>query len=178
MRYAGIKIAITWQTKEPPAGRPKTYALAGEGTKRSPLYFDRARAVGHKELVLVEGVNDAALLQVRGDTRAVASVAAQLSGLQLDTLKRYLVRAVFICGDPDGGGDRGTLANIKALESLGITTYVVPRLADGLDPDEFVIRHGIDAWKTWVGQAVRGTVFRGLSFLENVTPSSPDHAKR
>lgn len=167
-----------WHEKTPPEGRPKTIALPGEGTKRSPLYFDRARAAGHKDLVLVEGVNDAALLQVRGDTRVVAAVAAQLSGLQLETLKRYRVHSVFVCGDPDGGGDQGTLANIKALESAGITSYVVPRLPDGLDPDEFVIRDGIDTWKAWVDRADRGTVFRGLSFLEGITPTSPDHAKR
>ena len=167
-----------WHTKTAPAGKPKTYALAGEGTKRSPLYFDRARAAGCKDLVLVEGVNDAALLQVRGDARVIASVAAQLSGLQVETLKRYRVHAVFVCGDPDGGGDRGTLANIKALEAAGITSYVVPRLPDEMDPDEFVIRHGIDAWKAWVDRATRGTVFRGLSFLEGITPTSPDHDKR
>jgi len=167
-----------WHTKTPPDGRPKTIALPGEGTKRSPLYFDRARAAGCKDLVLVEGVNDAALLQVRGDARVIASVAAQLNREQVETLQRYRVHAVFVCGDPDGGGDRGTQANIKALEAAGITSYVVPRLPDELDPDEFVLWHGIDAWKAWVERASRGTVFRGLSFLEGITPTSPDHAKR
>ena len=167
-----------WHTKTPPEGRPKTIALPGEGTKRSPLYFDRARAAGLKELVLVEGVNDTALLQVLGDARVVAAVGAQLSGLQLKTLERHRVRKVFICGDPDRGGDRGTVANIKSLEPLGIETWVVPRLPDDLDPDEFVLREGVEKWKSWVEQSTRGTVFRAVQLLEGVTPASPDTVKR
>src|SRR5262249_39057283 len=94
---------------------PKTVALPGKDTKASPLCFDRARRAGHEELVLLEGVFDALLLQARGETRAVASVAAQVSGKQLRTLQRCKVRRVYVCGDPDGGGDRGTLANVEAL---------------------------------------------------------------
>lgn len=163
---------------DPPPGRPKTIALPGEGTKASPLYFDRARAAGHKELVLVEGVFDAALLQTRGDTRVVASVAAELSGLQVETLVRNRVRKVFICGDPDGGGDKGTLANIEALTKAGIPSFVVPRLPDGMDPDEYVREHGTADWKGRVAASVPGAVFKAETILGNVSSSSPDHEKR
>ena len=68
-----------YQVKTPPDGKPKTLALRGEGTKQSPLYLDRALKAGHKELVLVEGVLDAALLQSQGDTRVCAYVGASCS---------------------------------------------------------------------------------------------------
>jgi len=155
-----------WKEKSPPAEKPKTIALPGEGTKRSPLYFDRARAAGHIDLVLVEGVFDAALLQVRGDCRAVASVAAQLNENQLETLRRHHVRSVYICGDPDGGGDRGTLANMAALEKAGIKAYVVPRLPDGIDPDEYVHAHGIDAWKALVSRSEHAYGFRAREIVD------------
>lgn len=155
-----------WKDKTPPEGTPKTIALPGEGTKRSPLYFDRARAAHQKDLVLVEGVFDAALLQVKGDTRAVASVAAQLNENQVETLRRNHVRSVFICGDPDGGGDRGTLANVAALEKAGIKAYVVPRLPDGKDPDEFVQANGIDAWKDLVLRSEHSSAFRAREIAD------------
>jgi hypothetical protein len=155
-----------WQTQKAPDGKPKTIALPGEGTKGSPLYFDRARAAGHRDVVLVEGVFDAALLQVRGDTRVVASVAAQLSGLQLGALVHQKIQRVFICGDPDGGGDRGTLANIAALDRAGIQAFVVPRLPDGCDPDEYVIQNGIDAWRALVEQSIHSYEFRARNIVQ------------
>jgi DNA primase len=114
----------------------------------------------------VEGVFDAALLQVKGDSRAVASVAAQLNENQVETLRRHHIRSVYICGDPDGGGDRGTLANVAALEKAGIKAYVVPRLPDGMDPDEYVQAHGIDAWKALVSRSEHAYAFRAREIMD------------
>ena len=137
----------------PPDGKPKTIALPGDGSKGSPLYFDRARNAGHRHLVLVEGVNDAAMLQAHGDTRVVACVGALLNGEQVKTLVRYQIEAVTICLDPDGGGDRGTLGCIKSLENANIRAFVAPRLPDHMDPDEFVIANGIEAWQKHIAAA-------------------------
>lgn len=158
--------ACEWQ--EPSV--PKTNALPGKNTKASPFCLDRARRHGHRELVLVEGVFDAAFLQVRGETRAVAAVAAQLSGEQLKTLTRCRIERVYVCGDPDGGGDRGTLANVTALTEAGIPAYVVERLPDGLDPDEFIRRDGIDAWRERVAQSAQSFRYRARLILQKHRP--------
>jgi len=158
---------------EPPKGQPKTIALPGEGTKASPLYFDRARRAGHRDVVLVEGVIDAALLQTWGDTRVIACVAAQLSGAQVETLKDYRVKSVTVCLDPDGGGERGTLACVEALAKANIAAYVAPTLPNGFDPDEFVQAEGIDAWKTHLSHAVSGWTYRASQVLQGLSSASP-----
>jgi replicative DNA helicase len=158
----------------PPEGKPKTIALPGEGTKSSPLYFDRARKAGVHEVVVVEGVFDAAVLQVRGDHRVVASVAARLSDLQIETLRHFKVGRVFVCGDPDGGGDKGNADNVKALTAAGLEAYVVPRLPDGKDPDEYVNENGLEAWKALVNKALPGQLFQAERILEGVTPEAPE----
>lgn len=142
-----------WPDKDLPADRPKTIALPGDNSKRSPLYFDRARQAGHPEVVLVEGVLDAALLQSLEDTRVIACVSAQLSRLQVSTLVRHKVQAVTVCLDPDQGGERGVISCIKSLKAAGIRAYIASTLPDGLDPDELVLRDGLDAWYVHIAQA-------------------------
>lgn len=163
-----------WPAKTPPEGKPKTIALPGADTKGVPLYFDRARRSGGDEVVVVEGIFDAAMCQARGDARVVASVAAQLNGNQLDALVRHGVKRAIVCGDPDGGGDKGNEDNVRALMKAGIAAFVAPRLPEGLDPDELVKRDGIEAWKAHVGRAVSGARFLVERALGEVKPESPD----
>lgn len=148
-----VTLYADWPARPLPASvEKKLLTLAGDGLKSVPLHFDRARAVGHQDLILVEGVGDATLLQALGDSRVIACTGAQPTGAQLDTLARARLRSVTIVLDADGAGAKGTLATIRALLGKGIRAYVA-RLTDGLDPDEYVLKHGIDAWRQFVDGA-------------------------
>lgn len=153
-----------WPAKIPPDGKPKTYALPGEGSKRSPFYYDRVRKAGHADPILVEGVLDAAVLQAYGETNVCAYVGGQPSLAQLETLKHHKVRSLTICPDPDAGGDSGIRSFLRNVDST-IRAYVAPPLPDGKDPDELVLSEGLDAWRAHVGRAVRGWAYEAERIL-------------
>lgn len=161
-----------------PEGKAKTMALPGEGTKSSPYCFDRALRAGHREIVAVEGILDVVLLQAKGESRAAAYVAAQFSVAQVETLARHRVERVILCGDPDSGGDKGTERNVEQLEAAGIATLVMDRLPDNLDPDQLVLRDGIEAWRDRVLAAVPGRVWQAGHVLGQLTPESPEGQRR
>jgi DNA primase catalytic core len=150
----------------PPEGKPKTLATPGTKTKQSPLYFDQALKAGHKEIILVEGVLDAVLLQAKGDSRVCAYVAASCSGDQIASLQRRGITKITLCGDPDHGGERGTSSNLLRLTEAGISVYIVPKLPDGLDPDEFLIREGMEGWKAHIDAANHGFRWKAQRLTE------------
>jgi DNA primase catalytic core len=155
-----------------PDGKPKTIASPGAKTKQSPLYFDRTLKAGHKEIVLVEGVLDAVLLQAKGDTRVCAYVAASCSGDQIETLRRHRIARVTLCGDPDAGGENGTNSNLLRLVETGISVYIAPKLPDGLDPDEFLLKYGMEGWKTHIDAAEHGFRWKARRLFESKDTST------
>ncbi|WP_013334786.1 phage/plasmid primase, P4 family [Gloeothece verrucosa] len=161
-----------YHKKVAPEGLPKTLALPGTSTKRSPLYLDRALAAGHREVIFVEGVFDALLLQALGETRVVSGVAASFSNEQIETLKRNRIEKVYHLGDPDGGGIGGTNSNLMRLSREGISVYVPPTLPDGLDPDEFVNLQGIDALKSLIDQSEHGYRWKAKQIINEYGTNS------
>jgi putative DNA primase/helicase len=145
-----------WHTQVSPVKKPKTIALPGKSTKRSPLYLDRALQARHSEIVLVEGVNDAAVAQSLGLTNVCAYVAASCSSEQIETLKKKGIKKVILCGDPDSAGDNGTASNLNRMIRVGIAVYIAPKLPYNLDPDEFILKYGVKTWQEHISNAEHG----------------------
>lgn len=158
---------------DPPSDTKKLFGLAGYSVP-GPLYLDRVKAARSADLVLVEGVLDAAVAQAHGDRRVVALGGVGLTDAALAALKAAKPKRVFVALDPDRAGDTAK-ANVAAkLIRAGLAVLVAPRLPDGLDPDEFILRDGIDGWRRWVDQSRMALVDLAEDKLAGVSPASPD----
>jgi DNA primase len=123
--------------------------------KGSELYgLYEARQNNFNSLLVVEGYMDAIALHQFGITNVVATLGTATSARHLQRLFRYTQEVIF-CFDGDHAGKE---AAWRALEvSLPLLTDGLQIrfmfLANGEDPDSFVRKIGVDAFKQQIQQA-------------------------
>ncbi len=109
-----------------------------------------------KEVVIVEGNMDAIRMYVSGIKNTIALMGVSLTKEQIDLI-RNLHATVILMLDNDEAGRTATLTNGEALESAGITCKVV-RLSGEKDPDEYILKNGVQQMIT--------NIFHAESYLE------------
>lgn len=167
-------------------GQDPKYAYWGHWSKATPLVgLDTALrhdAGGRNHLVVVEGVLDVALLQSRGFRNVAAIGQATLSTARWEAIGKLGVQQVTVVLDNDDAGRKGTVDTLDAASQAqsAPTVYVLDpaHLVPHKDPDAFVREEGLEAFKALLENRQAGAVYRGLSFLEGVTPGGLDHQKR
>jgi len=96
-------------------------------------------------VVIVEGYLDCILPYQEGLHNIVASSGTALTYDQVRLLKRYTRNAVMVY-DADAAGEMATLRSLDIFLEEGVNVKVV-RLPSGFDPDLFVRKNGIEAFK-------------------------------
>ncbi len=107
------------------------------------LNFAKKSKLGY--LILVEGNVDVVTLHQYGFDNAVASLGTSLTDEHATLLSRYTEQVV-LTYDADEAGQRAAKRAIPMLEKVGIQVKVL-RMRDAKDPDEFLHKHGADAFK-------------------------------
>jgi DNA primase catalytic core len=113
-----------------------------EASKSTPFCLDLAR--GAKEIILVEGFLDALIALAKGCGGVVALGGSSPSESQIEALVKAGTKRVFIALDNDNAGIEGTEKSIKLLIREEFECYVVSLPAGYKDPDEFIVKNGID----------------------------------
>jgi DNA primase len=116
-------------------------------TKKRVLFnLHRAKDAVRKldQSILVEGYMDVIGLHQAGVANAVATCGTALSEEQVRALRRHSERIV-VNFDPDSAGAGAAERSIRLLLEESMRVRVLT-LAGGLDPDEFVARHGAAAY--------------------------------
>jgi len=106
----------------------------------------RAKSAIRKDetLIIVEGYFDLLALWNAGISNVVATLGTALTREQVDLIRRY-TGSVAVTFDTDAGGKAALERSMSLFLEKGLKARAVV-LPDGKDPDEFVSRHGKDAF--------------------------------
>jgi len=127
--------------------------------KSKVLYLlDRAKDVlKDRGAVLVEGYMDAISLHARGFTQAVASLGTALTMDHIHILRRY-TNDFTLLYDGDSAGIKAAMRGVELFFETGHPVRVA-LLPGGMDPDDFIKKHGAEAMQTFLSQAGDGFRF-------------------
>lgn len=144
-------------------------------TKETPIFkkgeilfnFHRARneAKRIKKIILVEGQMDAIRVYASGVKYVVATMGTALTDNHVNMLKRLNVD-IILCFDADSAGEKATVAAGELLQKYGINPLVV-RLNQEKDPDEYIIKHGVDAYIDLINHPLTFFEFKKNMFSKN-----------
>ncbi len=133
--------------------------------KRKILFgLNRLKGKNPGRIILVEGYMDVIGLHEHGIVNAVASLGTALTQQQARLLKNT-VSEVILAYDGDFAGQKATLEALKTLEAEGLIARVLS-FPNGMDPDEFLLSKGEDAFRALCDEAVSQNSFR-LNYLKS-----------
>ena len=99
-----------------------------------------------KSLIVVEGYMDVIALYQSGIKNVVATLGTALTAQHGRLLKRY-ADEIIIAYDSDEAGQKATQRSVEILEQADLHVRVL-MLTDGLDPDEYIKKYGVETLRT------------------------------
>ena len=111
----------------------------------------KSEAIKVKSVILCEGQMDAIRVYSSGIKNVCATMGTALTKEHIHLLKR-LNSKVILMMDNDEAGEKATLDNGELLSGAGIEVLVV-RLTKEKDPDTYILKEGIDAFRENINNA-------------------------
>lgn len=122
-------------------------------SKGKGLYaMNMAKNSGKSSIIIVEGYMDVISLHQNGIINTVASLGTALTESQGRILKKY-AEEIIISYDADVAGQAATLRGLELLNEIGcnVRVLIIPQ---GKDPDEFIRRNGVEAFRKILDNAL------------------------
>lgn len=125
-------------------------------------------------IILAEGNVDVVSLHQAGFDCAVASLGTSLTPEQARLISRY-TQKVIIAYDGDSAGIKASQRALGILEQAGLEVKVL-RISGAKDPDEFLKKHGADAFKRLLEKSDSHIDYR-LSVIRNKYVTDTDDGR-
>ena len=98
-----------------------------------------------ESIIVMEGFMDVIRASSVGINNCVATMGTAFTKEQALLLKK-ITDNIILCFDGDEAGNEATLSAIDILKEMNINPKII-RLPEGLDPDEYILKYGVDKFK-------------------------------
>ena len=120
--------------------------------------------------IVVEGYMDVISLFSAGIENVVATLGTAFTPEHVKLILRY-ARKVIFCYDSDEAGQRATIRALPIVQAAGAEVFVI-KVPDGKDPDDFIRKHGKEAFQTLIRNAQTLVDYRMKYVLANAELST------
>ena len=119
-----------------------------------------------KSIIVVEGFMDVIRLSTIGIRNVVATMGTAVTKYQA-SLIRKLSPNIIVMFDGDSAGDKATKSFLELFNNSDASIKVV-RLEDNLDPDEYILKNGIDKMNYHLSHPMTRISYKLDSYKENI----------
>lgn len=130
--------------------------------KKGMLLYNYHRALqsarDERKIIVVEGFMDVIRLYTIGIKNVVATMGTAITKEHAELIKK-LSKNVVLCFDGDKAGEKATKSALEALEKIGINPKII-RLENDLDPDDYIIKKGKEAYLNHLNNAMSSLEFK------------------
>ena len=137
--------------------------------KKGNILFNYHRASrevqNYNYILVVEGQMDAIRIYSSGIKSVVATMGTALTQKHVALLKRLGVD-VILAFDNDNAGLKATITNGDILANEGVNVKVL-RIKDAKDPDEYILKNGIEGYKNAIEHSVNYFDFKLSNLKED-----------
>lgn len=153
-----------------------------QNTKETPIFkkgenlynYHRARdEIRKKKFVIVmEGFMAVIRAYTIGVKNSIATMGTALTHEQASLIKK-LSNTIYLCYDGDDAGAHATITSGDEFTKMGCNVLVIP-LTDKLDPDDYIIKYGEEAFKNLIENAIPYNEFKIRSLKKAYNLSNVD----
>ena len=137
--------------------------------KKGNILFNYHRAKDairiQKQVIIVEGNMDAIRMHTEGIKNTIALMGTSLTSNQIDLIKKLRAQVILML-DNDEAGNSATFQVGTLLEKENIPISIV-RLSGEKDPDEYIIKNGVEAMKENIKNAISFLDFKISYYKQN-----------
>ena len=133
-----------------------------QNTKETPIFKKRENLFNYhrakeeirksKYVIVMEGFMAVIRAHTIGVKNVIATMGTALSNEQATLIKK-LSNTIYLCYDGDDAGAKATITSGDEFSKMGCTVLVIP-LTDKLDPDDYIIKYGEEAFKNLIDNAI------------------------